>query len=244
MAHRVSCHICGNIRKTILRCASCVQVFCYKCQAKAIKHHGEVNFLLLFFLKLRLTLPLVNQKDVFENGCISCKKLCCCYNKKAGYTSCSFEFYHCYKKCIVFKDKFQPRGYAKKQNNTSHNNSRNNSRNNDKDQSNSSANGVTEQCIDDSESSGNEEVLKFSACASDIVGKYPMNYSIEEYNYISPDCFDTNSLDATLKSAGSSVIDEVNALDMFDYEYGNYAHQDAILREMDNSSDFSYGSLA
>ena len=224
-----------------------MQVFCYKCQAKAIKHHGD---------------------DVFENGCISCKKLCCCYNKKVGYTSCSFAHYHCYKKCIIYKNKFLPRGYAKKHNNynnNSNNNSNNNNNNNNNNNDNSNndnsslrndnnnnkdesrygnENGRIEKCvIDNSDSSSSEGIISLSNCADALIKHmYSSNPCVGEYTCVNSNYFDTNSFDGPLKSSGSSIIDEVDALDILDYEYEDYVNQDAILKEMDSSaSDFSYG---
>eukprot|EP01036_Dinobryon_divergens_P032057 gene32057-41574_t len=73
--HRATCHRCGNMRKSVLRCGKCPYVFCNRCTDKMIEEHGC---------------------DIFENGCPVCKGVCCCGMNKT--MDCNRK-YHCYKKC-------------------------------------------------------------------------------------------------------------------------------------------------
>lgn len=75
--HRASCHRCGNMRKTVLRCQVCPYIYCRPCTSKMIEEHGL---------------------DIFQGGCPVCKDRCCCGINKSN--NCKRK-YHCYKKCPI-----------------------------------------------------------------------------------------------------------------------------------------------
>ncbi len=77
--HRASCHRCGNMRKKIIKCKACPQIYCRVCADLMVEEHGE---------------------DIFEGGCPKCKELCCCGKNKSA--SCN-HVYHCYRKCPATK---------------------------------------------------------------------------------------------------------------------------------------------
>jgi len=72
--HLKTCHGCGNIRRELVLCSACPQVFCHTCFAKFKSSDG---------------------KEVFANGCPVCKGLCCCSFKSMN----CMRGVHCYKKC-------------------------------------------------------------------------------------------------------------------------------------------------
>ena len=79
IAHRASCHRCGNLRKKTMKCDRCPHVFCQKCGEKMIEEHGE---------------------KTFKDGCPVCNELCCCGVNRS--INCVRKF-HCYKKCPAMK---------------------------------------------------------------------------------------------------------------------------------------------
>ena len=79
IAHRASCHRCGNLRKKTMKCDRCPHVFCQKCGEKMIEEHGE---------------------KTFKDGCPVCNELCCCGVNRS--VNCVRKF-HCYKKCPAMK---------------------------------------------------------------------------------------------------------------------------------------------
>lgn len=82
--HRKSCHLCGNIRKSVLLCKECPYIYCMKCQVKMTSQFGDT---------------------IFTNGCPVCKHLCCCSSRNDNLqhnVTCDYT-YHCYKKCSIYK---------------------------------------------------------------------------------------------------------------------------------------------
>ena len=75
-ARRVSCHRCGNVRKSKMSCNECPQVFCKPCHGKLEEEMG---------------------KDIFEAGCPVCKEMCCCGPNQN--VDCERK-YHCSKRCL------------------------------------------------------------------------------------------------------------------------------------------------
>ena len=75
-ARRVSCHRCGNVRKSKVSCNECPQVFCKPCHGKLQEEMG---------------------KDIFEVGCPVCKEMCCCGPNQN--VDCERK-YHCSKRCL------------------------------------------------------------------------------------------------------------------------------------------------
>ena len=81
---RKTCHRCGNVRKNIVDCSVCLQVYCAACAAK-YEAHSTVGF-----------------KFKQGSGCPVCLSLCCCSNPKGS--TCRYLF-HCYRRCEMSRFK-------------------------------------------------------------------------------------------------------------------------------------------
>jgi hypothetical protein len=55
--HRLTCHLCGNIRKIGVLCSNCPMTYCSTCVQRMIEE---------------------NSASAFERGCPRCKEICCC----------------------------------------------------------------------------------------------------------------------------------------------------------------------
>jgi len=91
---RITCHRCGNIRKTNITCDNCEQIFCKAC-ARKFEEYSDTGF------------SFGEKSSV--NGCPVCLKLCCCGNPK-GY-ECKSKL-HCYRRCETSRKSSKRRAKA------------------------------------------------------------------------------------------------------------------------------------